>query len=57
MDDDFYRKFDDVIDRYGLSNAVVTVAEGKGSTITLDKEDMDKLHKDCKLDIDDHTVL
>jgi len=31
--------------------------EGEGSTITLDKEDMETLHKNGKLDIDDHTVL
>ena len=31
--------------------------EGEGSTITLDKEDMEMLHKNGKLDIDDHTVL
>ena len=55
--DDFYKKFEDVVDRYNLKGSVVTVAEGEGSTITLDKEDMDKLHKNGKLDIDDHTVL
>ena len=31
--------------------------EGERSTITLDKEDMEMLHKNGKLDIDDHTVL
>jgi hypothetical protein len=58
MDDDFYRKFDDVVFRYGIPKEdVVTVTEGEGSTITLDKEDMDKLHKNGKLDINNHTVL
>ena len=31
--------------------------EGEGSTITLDDKDMETLHKNGKLDIDDHTVL
>jgi hypothetical protein len=31
--------------------------EGEGSTITLDDKDMEMLHKNGKLDIDDHTVL
>ena len=31
--------------------------EGEGSTITLNDKDMEMLHKNGKLDIDDHTVL
>ena len=31
--------------------------EGEGSTITLDDKDMETLHKNGKLDMDDHTVL
>ena len=33
------------------------MVEGEDSTITLDDKDMEMLHKNGKLDIDDHTVL
>ena len=31
--------------------------EGKGSTLSLSKSDMEKLHKDGKLEIDGHKIL
>ena len=32
------------------------MAEGKGSTVKLSKSDMDKLHKDKEIEVDDHTI-
>ena len=31
--------------------------EGKGSTLSLSKSDMEKLHKDGKIEIDGHKIL
>ena len=30
--------------------------EGKGSTVTISKADMDKLHSDGEIEVDDHTI-
>ena len=30
--------------------------EGKGSTVTISKSDMDKLHSDGEITVDDHTI-
>ena len=30
--------------------------EGKGSTVTISKSDMDKLHSDGEIEVDDHTI-
>lgn len=39
-----------------LNNFREFMAEGKGSTVKLSKSDMDKLHKDKEIEVDDHTI-
>ena len=33
-----------------------SMMEGKGSTVTISKADMDKLHSDGEIEVDDHTI-
>tara|TARA_B100000963_G_C22603069_1_gene661202 strand:- start:945 stop:1508 length:564 start_codon:yes stop_codon:yes gene_type:complete len=33
-----------------------SMMEGKGSTVTLDRKDMSKLHSDGEIEVDDHTI-
>ena len=37
-------------------NAFRQFMEGKGSTVKLSKSDMDKLHKDKEIEVDDHII-
>ena len=32
------------------------MTEGEGSTVTISKKDMDKLHSDGEIEVDDHTI-
>lgn len=41
----------------GVNESKLKLKEGKGTTLTLSQSDMDKLHKDGKLDIDGHSII
>ena len=41
----------------GINESKLRLKEGEGTTLTLSQSDMDKLHKDGKLNIDGHSII